>query len=288
MPGRLRHFIWVLFLIPCISKAGPVVQPSIDRALDRLYNFDFEAAHAILDEHQLQQPDEPIGAGIRAATYLFEELDRMKILEAEFFEEDKRIAAKEGMEPDPEIREKLMASLEKTQELAGRRLVENPDDPDALFALTMKEGILNDYRGLVERKRLGAVTGRSEGNRYAKRLLELDPTYYDAHLATGVNEYVLGSLPFFVRWFVSIDGVKGSKDQAVSELELVAKHGHYLGPFAKILLSIIWLRENEPERSAVLLGELSSEYPDNPLMQKEYLKVKERLGDAGVATNGAH
>jgi hypothetical protein len=256
--------------------------------LERLYNFDFEGTHEILDEHRLGDPEEPIGAGIRAAAYLFEELDRMKILEAEFFEEDKRIAEKEGMEPDPEIRESLMAALDLTEQLAQQRLSENPDDLDALFALTMKEGILNDYRGLVEKKRLGAVTGRGEGSRYAQRLLELDPTYYDARLATGVNEYVLGSLPFFVRWFVRIDGVKGSKKQAMSDLEVVAEQGTYLRPFAKILLSIICLREDQPERSAELLGELTSAYPENPLMRKEYLKVTERLAGTPAAANGVH
>ena len=284
----MKHFIWFLFLVCPLLKAAPVVQPSIERALDRLYNFDFESAHEILDEHRAENREEPIGASIRAAAYLFEELDRMKILEAEFFEEDKRIAAAEGLEPDPEIRENLMAALDLAERLAEARLAEDPDDRDALFALTLKEGVLNDYRGLVEKKKLGAVTGRKTGSGYAQRLLELDPTYYDAHLANGVNEYVLGSLPFFVRWFVRIDGVKGNKQEAVSELELVAERGQYLGPFARILLSIIWLREDEPERSAALLGELSREYPENPLMRKEYQKVQERLHGGQEATNGVH
>lgn len=289
---RIKQFPWLVFCIllcvPSALKAEAVVQASIDRALDRLYSFDFESAHALLDEHRLENPDEPIGASVRAATYLFQELDRMMILEAEFFEDDKRIAAEKGLLPDPVIRDRMMEALDLTERLAQQRLADDSEDLDALFALCMKEGIYNDYRALVEKKKLSAVTGRKQGNHYAQQLLDLDPTFYDAHLATGVNEYVLGSLPFFVRWFVRLDGVKGNKMQAVSDLELVAERGSYLGPFARILLAIIWLREDEPERSAALLCELTREYPENPLMRKEYLKVTERLEGKGTAANGLH
>jgi len=288
----IKQFPWLVFFVllyvPSALRAEAVVQPSIDRALERLYSFDFDSAHAILDEHRRENPDEPIGASIRAATYLFQELDRMMILEAEFFEDDKRIAAEKDLVPDPTIRDRMMEALELTERLAQKRLADNPEDLDALFALCMKEGIYNDYRALVEKKKLSALTGRKRGNRYAQQLLEIDPTFYDAHLATGVNEYVLGSLPFFVRWFVRLDGVKGSKQLAVSDLELVAKRGSYLGPFARILLAIIWLREDEPERSAALLGELTREYPENPLMRKEYLKVTERLEGRRTAAKGMY
>jgi hypothetical protein len=53
---------------------------AIDRAFNRMYNFDFPGAQAILDE--------PLAYSVRGATYLFSEFHRLKILEMEFFADD--------------------------------------------------------------------------------------------------------------------------------------------------------------------------------------------------------
>ena len=42
-----------------------------------------------------------------------------------------------------------------------------------------------------------------------------------------MTEYVLGSLPFFVRWFVRVDNVEGSKERGVETVTKVAQHGRY-------------------------------------------------------------
>ena len=55
-----------------------------------------------------------------------------------------------------------------------------------------------------------------------QQLLKLDPKFYDAYLTAGFSEYVLGSLPFFVRWFVHWENVNGSKEAGKQHLELAA------------------------------------------------------------------
>ncbi len=263
---------------PLPSFAADIqVHSCIEEALDRLYNFDFTGAHRILDKHAAESPDDPIGPGVRAAAYLFYELDRLAILESEFFEDDKKIASKKKLKPDPEVRRNLYLALAETERLATARLNQDPNDINALFALCLKEGVLTDYKALVEKRGLSSLKNARASNKHAVRLLKADPEFYDAYLTTGVNEYLIGSLPFFVRWFVRMDGIKGSKKQAFANLELVAAKGRYLGPFAKILLSIICLREGEPERARVLLTELSRRYPENPLLRKELAKVTEKL-----------
>ena len=268
-------------LLGAVAAAGAEIKvdKSISNALDRLYNFDFDGALRILDEHQRQDPKDPIGPGVRSAVYLFQELDRLMILECEFFSDDKKIAEKKKLVPDPVIREKLFLVLNQTERLAKERLAKDPEDVNALFALCMKEGILTDYKALVEKKQLRSLANAKASNRYAVRLLAIEPDFYDAYLTTGVNEYLLGSLPFFVKWFVRMDKVKGSKKQAFKNLELVAQRGRYLGPFAKILLSIMCLREKQPQRCHRLLQELSADYPENPLMRSELVKVTEKLAN---------
>jgi predicted Zn-dependent protease len=85
----------------------------------------------------------------------------------------------------------------------------------------------------------------------------------------------VGSLPFFLRWFVRIDGVEGSKDQARVKLTRVAESGHYLKPFAQILLAIYYLREKKPAESQKILAELSRQYPENPLYRRELQRISQ-------------
>ena len=49
---------------------------------------------------------------------------------------------------------------------------------------------------------------------------------------------------------------------------------------AKILLSIMALREEQPERARALLAELTTDYPENPLLKKELDKVTQELTTA--------
>ena len=76
---------------------------------------------------------------------------------------------------------------------------------------------------------------------------------------------------------MKIEGIKGDKERAFERLELVADKGRYLGPFARVLMSVMALREDRPELAKELLTELARDYPENPLLQKELDKVTEKL-----------
>ena len=99
------------------------------------------------------------------------------------------------------------------------------------------------------------------------RLLKSHPDYADAELSGGACEYLLGSMPFFVKWFLRIDGVEGQKSAAARKLERVATSGRYLGPFARILLAIVHLREKQPALRFAILDQLSRDFPENPLFR---------------------
>jgi predicted Zn-dependent protease len=58
----------------------------------------------------------------------------------------------------------------------------------------------------------------------------------------------------------------------------VAREGHYFKPFAKIMLSIIALREKRPQETQQWLTELARDYPQNRLFRKELAKVNAQLG----------
>ena len=268
-------------VLPAGVPAAVDVDPTVGRALDRLYNFDFEAAHEALDGHVREQPDDPIGYAIRGAVYLFYELDRLGILATEFFRDDEKIIDRKRLQPDPEIYASFVEVLDRAETLALARLEESPDDTTALFALCLKEGLVSDYKALIEKRGLKSLRYARTASLHAIRLLELEPRFYDAYLATGITEYLIGSLPFFIRWFVRFEGVEGDKDVAFDELQMVADEGRYLGPFAKILLSVMSLREGRPEQARLLLDDLTTRFPENPLLRRELNRLNQELSTPG-------
>jgi hypothetical protein len=64
---------------------------------------------------------------------------------------------------------------------------------------------------------------------------------------------------------------------------LAAEKGQYLSPYAKLLLSIAYLREKNKPAAAALMAELSSEFPTNALFAEQ----ARRLG-ADATRRGAN
>jgi len=118
---------------------------------------------------------------------------------------------------------------------------------------------------------------------YARKLLALRPPVDDAYMTFGTVEYVVGSLPFFVRWFVHLDQISGSKQKAVEDLELVARRGRYYGPLARMTLAVIHIREKRFGKAEELLAGLTAQFPENPLFRKELTRVGRMAHGNGMA-----
>jgi hypothetical protein len=272
------RLIVLLFALSGLLGAEPAKVDTgtpIGRAFDRLYNWDFAGAHAIVDRHGSVDPGDPMVPSVRAAVHMFSELHRLKILELDFFADDTNVTDRRKLVPDPALRGEFFRAIEEAKELAGKRLAAEPGDREALFALCMVTGLVTDYAALVERRRLASFSLSRQNLVWARRLLALDPPYYDAYLTYGAVEYVVGSLPFFIRWLVRLDQVEGNKQKAVQNLETVARRGKYYGPFARILLSVIHLREKRPAAAETLLAGLAEDFPENPLIRKELKRAGE-------------
>ncbi len=271
-----------VLVAPRSAVAADVVVPGpIDRAFQRLYNFDFPGSLSILDEAGRLDPRDPLVPSVRAAAYLFMELDRLKILEARFFMNNDNMAdgASRG-KPDPAVRARLFAAFDESRKLAAVRLAANPDDEEGLFALSMSAGLETDYTALVEGRTWRSIKLAPASLEPAKKLINRTPPCYDAYVALGATEYIVGNLPFFVRWFVRIDGVEGDKRSGIEHVKLTARHGRYYGPFARMLLTMASLREKKLADAQQLLAGLVEEFPENPLFRKELAVVSDRMGAA--------
>jgi hypothetical protein len=246
---------------------------SLDRGFGLLYNLDFAQAHQVFMSFQREHPDDPMGPACDAAGFLFSEFNRLGVLESQFYADDKTFDARKQLAPDAAVRDRFNAALDQADSRARARLVKNTKDRDALFALTMSSGLKADYAGLIEKRNLASLHYTKEATAWAEQLLAVDPECYDAHLATGVSQYIIGSMAAPIRWLVRLGGVSGDKQKGIAELQLTAERGHYLAPFARILLAIAYVREKDKTRARELLVSLRNEFPLNPLFTQEIARL---------------
>jgi hypothetical protein len=247
----------------------------IDRAFARMYNYDFQGAQLLVDQHLARHPEDPLGYNVRAAALLFQELGRLQILESEFFSDDDRVGGKKKPKPDPALKQRFEQALDAGKVRAEALLQKEPGSADALFHMSFNVGLRSDYLSLIEKRYVASLSLIKESDRFAKRCIAINPNYGDAYLTTGLTEYIIGSVPFYLRWAVKFDNVKGSKTAGMEILKKVIRNGRYLAPFAKIMLALAHLRDKKPALSADLLATLAADYPENKLIQTELEKVRQ-------------
>jgi hypothetical protein len=260
-------------LLSALAADVPAPRTSLDQGFRLLYNLDFDQAHDVFVTWQHEHPQDPVGPTAEAAGILFSEFHRMGVLEAQFYENDKTFLNREKPVPDSGVRDRLNAVLARAQVAASARLATDPKDRDALFAMTLSSGLQADYAALIEKRNMASLKYTRDANDWADKLLAVDPDCYDARVATGFSKYIIGSMAAPVRWVLRLGGVSGDKKQGIVELQMTADHGRYLGPFARILLAIAYVRDKDNGRAREVLAALRDEFPKNPLFAREIARL---------------
>ena len=266
---------------PSAGEGSAPVAPNImsDQELDAgfrlLYEVKFDQAREAFAKWQQKRPAEPLGPALEAASDLFEEFYLKGVLTSEFFLDDNRMLGGIKDKPDAELERQFASAVQRAQKLARARMVIQPKDPDALFALTLIGGMQADDFFLIQKRQLDSMRSLRETDRNARILLGVAPDTDDAYLALGVANYVIGCLPAYKRAVLWMGGVHGDKMLGMQQVARAAasEHARYLRPFARLMLALAALREKDPDLARQQLQELTMEFPENPLFAKELAKV---------------
>jgi hypothetical protein len=261
--------------LPAWAEPANVALPSLlETGFSGLYNLDFAGAQKDFSNWEAQHPDDPVGPVSEAAGYLFSEFNRLGVLESQFYQDDSAFASRSKQIPDAAVKSRFESSLDRAEKLANARLVKDPNDHDALFAMTLSNGLQADYAALIEKRNLNSLHFAKEASAWAQKLLSVCNNCSDVLVATGFSKYIIGSMSAPVRWMLRMGGLPGDKQAGMSDLQLTADHGHYLAPFARILLSIAYVREKNKTQALQLLGRLRNDFPGNPLFQREIARLE--------------
>jgi hypothetical protein len=234
-----------------------------------MYNLDFATAHTTFQGYEQQHPDDPLAHVSNAAAYLFAEFDRMHVLEMDLFADNSAFEHRKKVPPDLATKAAFERELQIADQITGERLNKSPQDSEALFAQILANGLRGDYAALVEKKNLASLSYMKLSRGKAEQLLNEDPHCYDAYLAVGVENYLLGINPAPVRWVLHMTGAQTDKVEGLQKLHLTAEKGYYLAPFARLLLAVAAVRDKDPQTARNLLGGLANEFPQNHLYSLE-------------------
>jgi hypothetical protein len=251
-----------------VSQVNPLDQGYLD-----LYNLDFAGAHGEFARWMQAHPEDPLGAASDAAAYLFGEFDRLSIIDVQLFADQSRFDRRGKPTPDPAVRKAFEDRADQTNRLADAALAHNPKDANALYAKTLVCGMRSNYALMIDKRDVAALSFSEQASALSRQVLAINPTLYDAYLAAGVENYML-SLKFApLRWLLSLSGAGTDREEGIRLLRITATQGHYLAPFARMMLAVAAIRDGHAQQARDILTALSKEFPRNSL----YIRERDRI-----------
>jgi len=264
-----------MLIAPLPARAAADMAPinlqgnPLDQGYRDMYNLDFSGAHAQFSHWMQDHPEDPLGAASDAAAYLFGEFDRLGIIDVQLFADDSRFDRRSKLTPDPAVRKEFEDRADQANRLGDAALAHNPKDANALYAKTLVCGMRSDYALMIDKRDVQALSYSKQASALARQTLAVNPTLYDAHLASGVENYMLSLKLAPLRWLLSLTGAGTDRAEGIRLLQVTASQGHYLAPFARMMLAVAAIRDGHPQQARDILSALSREFPRNSLYTRE-------------------
>ncbi len=247
--------------------------------LDHMYNLEFQSAHQLLESWLKQHPTD-----VRAWNYLAE-----SILDQEMLNEgllstgaylDRGEAFRRRSAPlRVSFEGELLGTLDKVQALAEGRLKQNPEDQEALYWAGVAHGTRAEFYFALSRSYHAAMHEGVQARRYEMRLARVNPRSADALLILGIADYAIGSLPWYLKVFVSVAGLRGNRARGIAEMERASQEGHWAREDAKFVLVAVYRREKMYDKALADLHLLAQSYPRNFVVELETARIHKDRDD---------
>jgi hypothetical protein len=218
-------------------------------------------------------PEDPLGLASDAAAYLFSEFDRLGVLDVELFADDDHFTGRGKLTANTDARRNFEDRAARGEALARSVLQQRPKDARALYALTLIYGMRSDYAAMIDKKDYAALKLTEQGSKLAEQTLAADPTVFDARIAVGVENYMLALKPAILRLFLLMRGDPMDKEEGIRQIRLCAEKGHYLAPFARLMLAVTDLRAGDKTHAREMLRVLAEEFPQNTLYRRQLERI---------------
>lgn len=249
---------------------------------NHFYNLEYDLAIADYAKLIQQNPNDPISYNDLASAQLNKEMSRLGLLDSSALGRDNRFLRIGTPQADPRARALVLDTLDRGRRTAETVLAREARNTLALYSLCTNYGLRATYEFMIDRAWFAALRDGSKARSYCAQAQKSQPEFVDTYLVLGVYEYTAGSVPLPVK-LLAMGGLHGSKKKGIEYVSRVAQNGKYDRDAARVLLTVLYRRENRPLEAVAVLQSLIADYPRNYFFSLELAAMYSDAGEPELA-----
>lgn len=254
------------------------LDPTVRDGFEHFYNLDYDGAMKRFDEVLQAHPQDPMAVSYVLTDTIFRELYRQDLLDTTYYAHEHFLSSGHKSDISPAVRQQVEQLTDRAVNLADARIKANGNDKDAYFARGYAKGMHAAWITLVDHSYTGAARQGLSSRNDSEQVLKLDPSYADAKMAVGIQQFAVASLPRFVRMLVGIAGVGGNKEQGLTLLREAAAHGTATRVESQTAMSLFLRHDHRYAEAYAVAQGLAKQYPRDFLFRLEEANL---MKDAG-------
>jgi tetratricopeptide (TPR) repeat protein len=248
-----------------------------------IYNVDYAEARQLFISLEIQYPHHPAPPLYLASILWLEEMLRRQDLDLNRFVSASYFSKKTSQTMPAEERAAFFRYLKKSETLANNILAKNRADKDGRYFLATTYGLRSSFAIAIDHSLWEAFSNGNKAYSQCRQLVEEDPNYYDAYLTVGIYEYIVGSIPWYLKWMGFVIGAHGSKKEGLEHLALASEKGQYITNEAELIEMVLFVREHKYPEALALARFLADRFPRNFLFPLNIAQTREWAGQKDQA-----
>lgn len=243
------------------------------------FNREFDEAVESFRQVVARAPADPAAHFLLAKALLYQELNRLGMVGTSAFGHDKEYNSFEKPKPEPEHNAMIRGSLDRASELCERQLEADPHDRDALYTLARAVALRGAFQFMVAKAYFKALASGRRARALSYKVARLHPDFVDGQLVAGLDEYILGSLPWAARALIALSGYRGNKKKGAEMIARVATEGTASRSEARVLFALVHRRERRHADAADAFRSLAEDFPRAYTFMLEAAAMQVAAGD---------
>jgi tetratricopeptide (TPR) repeat protein len=290
IPAKIKvGFLMLLYAsiiaeVPAQDLRDPKFMEGAQIGFTHIYNMDYEKAEHVFASLETNYPGHPAPPLYLASIFWLQELLRRQDLTLGRFVSPAYFSQKTDQAMPARERQEFFKNLQKAESRSNAILKINRRDKDGRYFLAMTYGMRASFAITVDHGYREAFSTGNKAYSLCRQLTEEDPNYADAYLTVGLYEYIVGSIPWYLKWLAFVVGAHGNKQEGLEHLRLAAEKGTYGKNEAQLIQTVLYVREHEYAEALQLSQSLATRFPRNFLFPLNVAQILQYSGHKDQAT----
>jgi tetratricopeptide (TPR) repeat protein len=247
-------------------------------AFGDIFNIDYDKARQAFVLLARDYPTHPAPPLYLASIIWLEEMLRRQDLALNRFIAPAYFTGKTNLVMSSGDRSAFFNYLQKSQDLSNDILLKKRNDMDARYFLATAYGLRSSFAITIDHSLREAFSNGNRAYSSMKKLTEEKPDYYDAYLTLGIYEYIVGNIPWYLKWMAFVIGAHGNKEEGMAHLTLASEKGQYVRNEAQLLCMVLYVREHRFAEALEIARSLNSRYPRSFMFSINVAQILRMLG----------